>query len=131
MKHSFRTSQLLSALVFVLLIAAGCTKKVDPITTLEITVLDRTTSKPVVGVTVELYASYEDWFASTSPATKPKMTDANGVLTLTDGADMIVGGKTYYIDASKGSLDNYAAKETELKITATAGETVKTKIVIW
>jgi 5-hydroxyisourate hydrolase-like protein (transthyretin family) len=131
MKHLSRPFQIATICLFILFFATGCAKKVDPITALEITVLDRTTNKPVTGVTVELYASYQDWFASISPVTKSKMTDANGVLTLTDGADMIVAGTTYYIDASKGVLDNYAAKEADLKVTATAGQTVKASIVIW
>ena len=131
MKHLSRPFQFVSVCLFVLFFAVGCAKKVDPITALEITILDRTTNKPVAGATIELYASYQDWFASTSPTTKAKMTDTNGVLTLTDGADMIVGGTTYYIDASKGALDNYAAKESELKITAAAGQTIKASIVIW
>jgi 5-hydroxyisourate hydrolase-like protein (transthyretin family) len=131
MKLLSRPFHLISICLFVLFLAVGCAKKVDPVTALEITVLDRATNKPVTGVTVELYATYADWFASTSPATKPKTTDANGVLTLTDGADMIVGGTTYYIDASKGALDNYAAKESELKVTAASGQTVKASIVIW
>ncbi len=131
MKHLSRSFRLASICLFILFVAAGCAKKVDPVTALEITVLDKTTNKPIAGVTVELYATYADWFASSSPTVKAKTTDANGVLTLTDGADMIVAGTTYYIDASKGALDNYAAKEADLKITAAAGQTVKASIVIW
>jgi 5-hydroxyisourate hydrolase-like protein (transthyretin family) len=131
MRHLSRLFKIATCVLFVVFMATNCTKKVDPITALEITVLDRTTNKPVAGVDVTLYASYQSWFDSTSPATSKKMTDANGVVTFTDGSDKVVAGTTYYVDASKGSLDNYAAKEAELKITAAAGQTVQTKILIW
>ncbi len=101
--------------------------KVAPATSLEVTVLDLNTKKPIAGVAVELYIDYQSWLDSKNPTIKAQQTDANGVTTFSS-----VETTTYYIDAVKGNLDNYAATQTDISIgPLVANQTNKKTVYIW
>lgn len=121
--------RLLVAMAFLFAILYGCSpKSVEPAaTSLEITVIDLNTKKPVEGASVSLYDTYQAWFDGANPIIKAIKTNIGGVATFSP-----VETTTYYIDVSKGALDNYAADESDIKIGPLVVNQVNKKTVyIW
>lgn len=121
--------RLLAAMAFLFAILYGCSpKSVEPAaTSLEITVIDLNTKKPVEGAGVSLYNTYQAWVNGDNPTIKAIKTNIGGVATFSP-----IDTATYYVDVSKGALDNYAAEKSDTEIGPLVVNQVNKKTVyIW